>query len=253
MGVVATLAALVLGLLVASAKSTYDSRESEINQITAHVILIDNLLAKYGDDAQAARAALRQAVPAIVDRIWREGQSAPQQSTPFKASAEGEAFYQRVQGASTKQRHPTRTQGAGNPGHHRSGTSAIPALFASWQLDTRSVFGRPAALDDSLVRRLLSYGACQRDDLGVACHLCAISLRGDLSGTRPAVLRHHGNPATLSETLCPLSAPRCHPGRRLESGELITACQSEHMNDRNDGSADQSPSAGPALTRAATR
>jgi hypothetical protein len=201
MGVVATLAALVLGLLVASAKSTYDSRESEINQITAHVILIDNLLAKYGDDAQAARAALRQAVPAIVDRIWREGQSAPQQSTPFKASAEGEAFYQRVQGASTKQRHPTRTQGAGNPGHHRSGTSAIPALFASWQLDTRSVFGRPAALDDSLVRRLLSYGACQRDDLGVACHLCAISLRGDLShsGTRPAVLRHHGNPKRLSQ------------------------------------------------------
>jgi Protein of unknown function (DUF4239) len=97
MGVVATLAALVLGLLVASAKSTYDARESEINQITAYVILIDNLLAKYGEGAQAARAALRQAVPAIVDRIWREGQSAPLQSTPFKASAQGEAFYQRVQ------------------------------------------------------------------------------------------------------------------------------------------------------------
>ena len=45
MGVVATLAALVLGLLVASAKSTYDARESEINQITANVILLDNLLA----------------------------------------------------------------------------------------------------------------------------------------------------------------------------------------------------------------
>ena len=73
MGVVATLAALVLGLLVASAKSTCDARESEINQITAYVILIDNLLAKYGDEAQTARAALRQ------------------------ASAEGEAFYQRVQ------------------------------------------------------------------------------------------------------------------------------------------------------------
>ena len=45
MGVVATLAALVLGLLVASAKGTYDARESEINQITAYVILLDNLLA----------------------------------------------------------------------------------------------------------------------------------------------------------------------------------------------------------------
>jgi Protein of unknown function (DUF4239) len=97
MGVVATLAALVLGLLVASAKSTYDARESEINQLTAYVILIDNLLAKYGEGAEAARAALRQAVPAIVEKIWREGQSAPLQSTPFKASAQGEAFYQRVQ------------------------------------------------------------------------------------------------------------------------------------------------------------
>ena len=97
MGVVATLAALVLGLLVASAKSTYDARESEINQITANVILIDSLLAKYGDEAQAARASLRQAIPPVVDKIWREGQSVPLQSTPFKAAAEGEAFYQRVQ------------------------------------------------------------------------------------------------------------------------------------------------------------
>ena len=97
MGVVATLAALVLGLLVASAKNTYDARESEINQITAYVILIDNLLAKYGDEAQTARASLRQAIPRMVDRIWSEGQSVSLESTPFKASAEGEAFYQRVQ------------------------------------------------------------------------------------------------------------------------------------------------------------
>jgi hypothetical protein len=47
LGIVATLAALVLGLLVASAKTTYSAREGEINQITAYVILLDNLLAKY--------------------------------------------------------------------------------------------------------------------------------------------------------------------------------------------------------------
>jgi hypothetical protein len=97
MGVVATLAALVLGLLVASAKSTYDARESEINQITAYVILLDNLLAKYGDEAQAARASLRQAIPPVVDKIWREAQSVPLHSAPFKAAAEGEAVYQRIQ------------------------------------------------------------------------------------------------------------------------------------------------------------
>ena len=97
MGVVATLAALVLGLLVASAKNTYDAREIEINQITAYVILLDNLLAKYGEEAQAARASLRQAIPAVVEKIWSEAQSVPLQSTPFKAAAEGEAVYQRIQ------------------------------------------------------------------------------------------------------------------------------------------------------------
>jgi uncharacterized protein DUF4239 len=97
LGILATLAALVLGLLVASAKTTYSDREGEINQITAYVILIDNLLAKYGEGAQAARASLRQAIPPMVDHIWREAQSDQVQSAPFKASAEGEAFYQQVQ------------------------------------------------------------------------------------------------------------------------------------------------------------
>jgi len=45
--------------------------------------------------AASCKECCRKAI--IVDRIWREGQLAPQQSTPFKASAEGEAFYQRVQ------------------------------------------------------------------------------------------------------------------------------------------------------------
>jgi len=97
MGVLATLAALVLGLLVASAKSTYDARESEINQLTAYVILLDNLLATYGGEAQAARTTLRRAIPPVVERIWREGQSERFQAGPFKAAPEGEAFYQQVQ------------------------------------------------------------------------------------------------------------------------------------------------------------
>jgi hypothetical protein len=82
--------------LVASAKTTYSARESEINQITAYVILFDSLLAKYGEEAQAARASLRQAISPMVSQIWRE-QSAPLQSAPFKATAEAEAFYQQVQ------------------------------------------------------------------------------------------------------------------------------------------------------------
>ena len=47
-GLIATLSALVLGLLISSAKSTYDAKVSEVNQITANIILIDQLLAVYG-------------------------------------------------------------------------------------------------------------------------------------------------------------------------------------------------------------
>jgi hypothetical protein len=98
MGLVATLAALVLGLLVASAKSSYDARESDIQQLTAYVIMLDNLLKEYGTpEANTARASLRRAIPPVVGRIWREGQFASVQSAPFKASPEGEAFHREVQ------------------------------------------------------------------------------------------------------------------------------------------------------------
>src|SRR5262245_39750810 len=84
MGVMGTLTALVLGLLVASAQGSYAARQSEIKQLTAYVILLDLLLDQYGKDAESARVSLRNAVPHVADRIWREGQSATLQSAPFK-------------------------------------------------------------------------------------------------------------------------------------------------------------------------
>jgi hypothetical protein len=176
LGIVATLAALVLGLLVASAKTTYSAREGEINQITAYVILLDNLLAKYGEGAQAARASLRKAIPPMVDHIWREAQSVPVQSAPFKASAEGEAFYQQVQ-----ELQPTNDMQRGL----KQRISATAVVFASWQFDTLSFFGSPAALDDNLVCWLFTYGTAKHDHFGVAYCLCTVRLRGNFpySGT----------------------------------------------------------------------
>jgi hypothetical protein len=97
MGVMGTLTALVLGLLVASAQGSYAARQSEIKQLTAYVILLDTLLGQYGKEAETARVALREAIPRVADRIWREGRSASLQSAPFKAASEGEAFYRQIQ------------------------------------------------------------------------------------------------------------------------------------------------------------
>src|ERR1700731_3214334 len=48
MGLIGTMSALVLGLLVASAKSSFDAQRNEVTQISANVILFDRVLARYG-------------------------------------------------------------------------------------------------------------------------------------------------------------------------------------------------------------
>ncbi len=52
MGMVGTMAALVLGLLVASAKNFYDTQSSELTQLSANVILLDRVLAHYGPETK---------------------------------------------------------------------------------------------------------------------------------------------------------------------------------------------------------
>jgi hypothetical protein len=61
-GLVGTMAALVLGLMVASTKASYDTHRAELTQIAANTILVDRVLAHYGPEAADARAALGEAV-----------------------------------------------------------------------------------------------------------------------------------------------------------------------------------------------
>jgi hypothetical protein len=94
-GLIGTIAALVLGLLIASAKSSYDARDTQVKQITADLILLDGLLEHYGPDAKILRVALRNAVAPMVDRIWNEHDNG--KSAPFVATAEAQAFVDKIQ------------------------------------------------------------------------------------------------------------------------------------------------------------
>ena len=97
-GLIATIAALVLGLLIAAAKSSFDTQSTQVKQITANIILLDNLLAKYGPEAQSIRVQMRSAVGPFADRLWREREvNAP---APFEANASAEAVYLEVQALS---------------------------------------------------------------------------------------------------------------------------------------------------------
>jgi hypothetical protein len=94
-GLIGTIAALVLGLLIASAKSSYDARNTQIKQVTSNVILLDILLEQYGPDARNLRVNLRGAIGPLVDRIWNEGGN--NKSAPFVATAEAQTFVKKVQ------------------------------------------------------------------------------------------------------------------------------------------------------------
>ena len=69
MGLVATMTALVLGLLVSSAKSSFGALSSEITGTSSKIILLDRTLADYGVETKAARDLLRSTVANVIDQM----------------------------------------------------------------------------------------------------------------------------------------------------------------------------------------
>jgi hypothetical protein len=97
MGMIATMAALVLGLLVASAKNFYDAQSSELTQVSANVILLDRVLAHYGPETKETRDLLRSAVARSLDLMWHQDHQDHSQMAP---TAGGEVLYEKIQALS---------------------------------------------------------------------------------------------------------------------------------------------------------
>jgi hypothetical protein len=95
---IATLSALVLGLLITSAKSAYDTQRNEVRQITAKLVLLDDQLARYGPEARPARELQRQAIGPLIDRIWGERAVTSSSGAPYRPGAEGERVYTAIEG-----------------------------------------------------------------------------------------------------------------------------------------------------------
>jgi hypothetical protein len=94
MGLVGTMTALVLGLLIASAKSSFDTQRNGLAQLSANLIFLDRVLAHYGPEAKDAREMLHSSVADMLDRTW------PNESTrPGQLGTEGhyEGLYEKIQ------------------------------------------------------------------------------------------------------------------------------------------------------------
>jgi hypothetical protein len=76
LGLLATLAALVLGLIVASAKNSFDTKTEEVQNAAVKLMHIDRSLRQLGSPGDVARRQLAELVKIRVNRVWSMGDSA---------------------------------------------------------------------------------------------------------------------------------------------------------------------------------
>jgi hypothetical protein len=98
MGLIGTMTALVLGLLIASAKSSFDTQRNGLAQLSGNIIFVDRTLAMYGTESKDAREMLRASVADLLERTWPE-ESPQSGQTETKGGTEGryEGMYEKIQ------------------------------------------------------------------------------------------------------------------------------------------------------------
>ncbi len=110
MGLIATMAALVLGLLIGSANSSYDTQAAELQQMCADVAQLDRMLVLYGPETRDIRDILRQAVTVAHERIWPSEGNAPPNLDPSLGQKQIDLFYAKLQSLAPKSDAQTRAQ-----------------------------------------------------------------------------------------------------------------------------------------------
>jgi hypothetical protein len=90
MGLVGTMAALILGLLVASAKTSFDAQSSELTQASANIVVLDRVLARYGPETGEVRELLRGNVARIIEDTWSHNRHA---SSQFGGASAGSGIF----------------------------------------------------------------------------------------------------------------------------------------------------------------
>ncbi len=97
-GLIATMAALVLGLLIGAAKNAFDAQAAAFERLATNIVLVDRALAHYGPDAQGAREQLRHTVATVIEHVWPDQGPRIEGLAIATISTEGQALYQALSG-----------------------------------------------------------------------------------------------------------------------------------------------------------
>ncbi|MGA8690048.1 MAG: DUF4239 domain-containing protein [Methyloceanibacter sp.] len=178
MAMIATLAALVLGLLTASAKSSLDDKESELRSAAAQVVLLDRTMAEYGAETQGARDLLKQIVTARISQIWPDEKA---KLTPgaIGRGARMEAIQRKLLDLSPQTDAPALASVDSAADQRRYRGSALVATRADRQLYSVAVHGDPGALAR---HNFASFGlfAPRNASVTAALFVAALSVAGSI-------------------------------------------------------------------------
>ena len=176
-GLIASMAALVLGLLVAAATSEYDAKKSGFNQLATNLVLLDRALMHYGPDADGARVALRNTVAFMVEHLWpKDGSLSTRLDAPELTASAGKLYT------------AVRNLPAGNDGQKEIQTQALEIMTelgkTRWQLSQEDDGSIPqpflVVLAFWLSVLFISFGLFSPKNMTViaALFVCAISVAG---------------------------------------------------------------------------
>lgn len=95
---IATMTALVLGLLISTAKASFDTKHNELTQMSADTLLLDRVLASYGPESREIREQMHRAGAHSIEMIWPQNGQAPQ----LQPAAGGEVLCDMIEALTPK-------------------------------------------------------------------------------------------------------------------------------------------------------
>ena len=90
-GLIATRAALILGLITASAKGSFDAADAAVKNTAIDVITLDRTLARYGPETGEIRSALKRVIGDRINMVWPQGSSKTTILDPMRSRTGSEA------------------------------------------------------------------------------------------------------------------------------------------------------------------
>jgi hypothetical protein len=95
-GMIAMLAALVIGLLIASAKGSFDTMSNGLLTMGSKIIMLDRVMAHYGPETREARDLLRRGVVSSIERTWPEEMKEQRKAKPLDSESVIETLQDKI-------------------------------------------------------------------------------------------------------------------------------------------------------------